>query len=172
MLKMAGLLLIIMSSSALGFTYSRQLSQRVRQLKSLQHIALLLKAEIDYGNASLPEAMETIAAKEQPPFNYFLESMAQKLNSHTQQPLAQLYEEEVQKQLAPTSLKEKDLFEFSQLGKGLGYLDKGQQLRTLELYLKEVGREIQEAMDELPQKQKLFRSLGVMGGLFLAILII
>ena len=54
-----------------------------------------------------------------------------------------------------------------QMGAFLGYLDKDMQLRTIDLYLQELGQEIKATGESIPGKQKLSRSLGIMGGLFL-----
>ena len=59
-----------------------------------------------------------------------------------------------------------------QMGAFLGYLDKDMQLGTLDLYLQELAGEIKAAQESIPGKQKVCRSLGIMGGLFLVLLLI
>lgn len=59
-----------------------------------------------------------------------------------------------------------------QMGAFLGYLDKDMQLRTVDLYLQELDREIEDAGESTPGRQKLSKSLGIMGGLFLVLLLI
>ena len=74
--------------------------------------------------------------------------------------------------LKQSALSAKDKEALMQMGAFLGYLDKDMQLRTVELYLEELDREIQTAGESIPGKQRLCRSLGILGGLFLVLLLI
>ncbi len=60
--------------------------------------------------------------------------------------------------------------DFKELGRYLGYLDKEMQLANLDLYLSETDEKLVRLAQELPARKKLFQVLGVMAGLFLAIL--
>ena len=45
------------------------------------------------------------------------------------------------------------------------------QLRQLELCEDEIQRFLEELRKEMPEKKKLYQSLGVLGGIFLAVLL-
>lgn len=65
---------------------------------------------------------------------------------------------------------EKDAF-FS-LGEHLGYLDLEMQMKQLSLYEENLEEEISRLKEEASVKKRLYRSLGILGGLLLAVLLI
>ncbi len=161
---------MIASSTGIGFSYSFRLGRRLEQLRQLQRMALFLKGEISYGNAALPEALASIGRKLEEPVASFLNQAASRLRGYPDKSFRQVFQEEIQENLKQSALSAKDKEALMQMGAFLGYLDKDMQLRNLELYLQELDREIQAAVECAPGKQRLYRSLGVMGGLFLVLL--
>ena len=83
-----------------------------------------------------------------------------------------LFSSEIRKILSRTSLAKEDLEQLEDLGRHLGYLDRQTQLRTLDLYTHNLDTMIQELRQELPGRKKMYQSLGIMGGLFLAVLLL
>ena len=69
------------------------------------------------------------------------------------------------------ALTKEDKEEFARFGESLGYLDVEMQKNAMKLYLKELEQKIEYLQKEIPQKRKLYQSLGVMGGIFLLILL-
>ena len=57
-------------------------------------------------------------------------------------------------------------------GEYLGYLDITLQKNTVSLYLEQLKKEIEDLQRELPTKQKLYQSMGTLGGIFLAIMLL
>ena len=57
------------------------------------------------------------------------------------------------------------------LGGRLGYLDREMQLRQLELCEEETRRRLEDLRKEMPDKKKIYQSLGVLGGILLAVLL-
>lgn len=58
------------------------------------------------------------------------------------------------------------------MGQYLGYLDITQQENAMALFQQELERKIQAVQAEIPVKKRLYQSLGVLGGIFLAITLI
>ena len=56
------------------------------------------------------------------------------------------------------------------LGEKLGYLAREMQIRQLELYETDFLYLLQNLRKDKEEKKKIYRSLGVMGGILLAIL--
>lgn len=166
-----GAALIILSSSGIGFSYSARLGRRMEQLRQLQRMAILLRGEISYGNAPLPEALASIGRKLDEPLSVFLRKVASRLREYPDKSFQQVFRDEVGDCLKQSALSVKDKDMLMQMGAFLGYLDREMQLRTVELYLQELCREIQVSGESVPGRQKLFRSLGILGGLFLVILL-
>lgn len=172
MIRILGAVLVVAASAGIGFSYSFRLGRRLEQLRQLERMTLLLKGEISYGCAALPEALISIGKKMPEPFACFLEKVADRLSGYPDKSFQQVFQEEVEENLKQSALTAKDKEALMQMGAFLGYLDKDMQLRTVDLYLQELEREIKATGESIPGKQKLCRSLGIMGGLFLVLLLI
>lgn len=171
-MRILGAILVVAASAGLGFSYSFRLGSRLEQLRQLQRMTVLLKGEISYGCASLPEALALAGRKLSEPLDGFLKRLADRLRECPDKSFQQIFQEEALASLGSSALTAKDKESLMQMGAFLGHLDKDMQLRTLDLYLQELDKEIQDAKEGVPGKQKLCRSLGIMGGLFLALLFI
>ena len=53
----------------------------------------------------------------------------------------------------------------------MGYLDRETEVRQLELYEEELKRHIEEIHITIPSKKKIYRTLGIMGGFLMVILL-
>lgn len=66
-------------------------------------------------------------------------------------------------------LEQGDLEQLAHLGEHLGYLDVDMQERTLKLYLEQLDLTIDYLRQNQREKCRLYTSLGIMGGMFLVI---
>lgn len=172
MLKIIGSCVVIISTTGIGCLMSAQASGRLRELKTIQRLVMLLKGEISYGKSTLPEALERISRKVDEPFAVFLEKLSQKARAYQGKSFAELFHEGIKEQLKGCNLTKTDLEGFAEIGQYLGYLDLAMQINTLDLYLQELEMVIQEVGNAIPMKKKLYQSLGIVSGLFLAIALV
>ena len=77
-----------------------------------------------------------------------------------------------EKHLKESSLTKTDLEEFIRLGEDLGYMDITMQENTIHLYLEALKGEIARTEKEAPAKKKMYQALGLMTGIFLAVMLI
>ncbi|MGI6093844.1 MAG: stage III sporulation protein AB [Lachnospiraceae bacterium] len=169
MLKLTGTVIIIGASTAIGCLLSVQLSNRQRELKQLLKLVSFLEREITYGMATLPEALEHTGHKMASPFSDFLFSAAQKAKRREGKTFDRIFEESLEEELKETSLTAKDKEGLKELGKYLGYLDVTMQKNMIQLYQKELEMTLLEIGETITTKKKLYQSLGIMCGLFLAV---
>lgn len=172
MLRTGALCLLVCASAALGFLMSKRLSGRLKQLKLLKKIMLFLRGEISCARTPLPEAFWSVSGKLPEPFRGFLRQVSQELERCEGNSLGEVFGENVDRCLGDASLTWEDLDRLKELGESLGYLDKSMQLACLDAWGRELDMEIEELTEGLPVRKKLFQSLGIMGGLFLAILLL
>lgn len=172
MLQWIGCGILVIAGSGLGFYYSRQWTRRLELLKGLHQMMNLLKGEISYGRLTLPDAFMRISRRIAPPLSDFLFSLGKRMKKQSGKPFSELFSAEVWHHLAGMGLSREDLDQLEDLGNQLGYLDRQTQLRTLDLYTHNLEDTIGELKQELPGRKKVCQSLGLMGGLFLAILLI
>ncbi len=171
-LKYIGALLIVASSSAIGFHLSSDLKLRIEELSILKKIALMLRGEIKYTNTPLFEAFSIIGRRIKSPYKEFLFETAKELEELNGTSFTIIWEKMKKKHLEKTKLYDKDLDRLISLGENLGYLDKEMQIGTIELYLESLEQETIEAKNNLVKNSRLYQCLGVASGILITILIL
>lgn len=170
-MRMTGIAMIVFSCAGLGVIKSAQLQKRYRLLKEWERLIVLLEQEISY-NAALPEACRRVGRKARPPFNSFLDSLSGRLKDCGGTPFPRILEEESSRYLKDGYLTKEDLQSISMLGEMMGFGDRQTQKEMLKRYGKELEIRLSDLKEQLPGKQKLYRSLGFLGGAFLGILLL
>ena len=172
MLKIAGAVLVIFSCSAQGYSKSIHMTRRLQQLREIEKMVFLILGEITYRREALPEALGTVAYRLPEPLAGFLKEVSEAAGQYQGACFQEIFREKAKTYLSGTALCPKDLEEFLQLGAYLGYLDITMQKNTITLYLEQLKREMENLQREMPAKQKLYRSMGTLGGIFLAIMLL
>lgn len=156
----------------MGFWKSRQCAGRIHQLRELMRIVVFLKGEIAFARTTLPEALERISEKTELPFSACLKMIAERMKKCSGEEFSHILERTFRETLENTYLEREDKEEFYQAARNLGYLDKEMQIHLLESYLREQEEKVEMLTEELPGKRKLCRSMGILGGAFLVILLL
>jgi stage III sporulation protein AB len=156
----------------MGWYFSSELRNRIADLKELKKIIILLRGDIRYANTPLPEAVQALAIRQEGKYKLFLSEIADRLKELGGISFQTIWKETIEKKLDNTSLSKKDLEYLGQLGENLGYLDKDMQINTLDLYLSQIEEEIKELTRNVKEKTYLYNSLGVMGGIFITIIML
>ena len=172
MVKFMGCILVLVCSTALGTVGVWELKRHCTELRGLKHAVYMLRGEIQYSRSPLPDVFGVLAERAMPPFSDFFRNLETELVKQDGLSLKEIWEQEMIHSLAGSTLKQTEKQNLKQLGDGLGYLDLEMQIATIELYLEQLNEEIAGASGELESKQKLYRSLGIAGGVFLVIFLV
>lgn len=172
MLKWIGIGLVVCGCTAMGMTLGSDLQKRVMQLREMRKMAVVLQGEIRYGNATMNEAFHHTASRVQSPFREVLEQCACQMEEFRGEGLADIFRQNAEKELKGSALKKEDRELLYNLGGNLGYLDTQMQMNSLEMFLEQVNELCIQAVAEQKNKTKIYHYLGLMGGLFLAIVLI
>lgn len=170
--KLIGALLVIFSSGAMGFYFSNELKSRIHDLKELKKIIILLRGDIQYANTPLPEAVQALSKRHSGGYKKFLHNVGKRLLELNGVSFSVIWNEAAQQYLQNTSLVKEDFELLNQLGESIGYLDKNMQINTLDLYLAQVEEKIGELSQTVKEKSYLYNSLGLMGGIFITIILL
>ena len=172
MLKAVGALLVVLSCGAMGYGKSLSYTKRQRELEEIQKMLYFLLGEITYRREALPEAMVRVADKIRPPLSDFLREVSRAAKEYQGERFSKIFSQKAEKYLKETSLMKTDLEEFIRLGEDLGYMDITMQENTINLYLEELKGEILKTEKEGPARKKMYQALGLMTGMFLAIMLV
>jgi stage III sporulation protein AB len=171
-MKIIGCILVIVSSTGMGFYFSNEMRCRIEDLRELRKLIGLLRGDIRYANTPLPEAINSITRRQNGNFNAFFSYVSTKLRELSGHTFSEIWKEAVQKKLEGTSLSKKDKLHLTQFGESLGYLDKEMQMNTIDLYTSQLEEEIRDLCKTVKEKAYLCNTLGIMTGIFIIIIMI
>lgn len=170
-MKIVGCILIVTGTSGYGIWLAARYGERLKTLEQLRQMVFLLKGQIIYANAPLEEAFETVGGRTEGAMSGLFSQVAERIREQEGEPFVQIWKEEIGRLGQEPALTEKDRQTLSGMGEQLGFMDRDMQERNLLLYLEQLDLEIQGLREHKQERSRLYTSLGVMGGLFLAILL-
>ncbi|WP_367567497.1 stage III sporulation protein AB [Lacrimispora sp.] len=168
-LRILGAVFVIISCSGLGFFMAGQWNQHLKTVEKLRKMIFLLKAEIVYGNSPLAEAFERTGKRAGGEMGALFERVADRLFKQQGELFYQVWQEEIDRMPKEVCLSKEDKQNLKGLGEHLGYLDMDMQERNILLYLEQLDLTIDYLREHKQEKSRLYTSLGIMGGLFLTI---
>jgi stage III sporulation protein AB len=170
MMKIIGAVLIMITTTWIGFEASRQFHERPRQLRLLKSALQSLEAEIMYGHTPLHEAARRLSKQLTKPLSHFFETFAEKLTS-TETTVKKAWEESLDEIWKMTAFKQGEYEVMKQFGETLGRHDRISQQKHIMLTLSHLEREERDAYDRQAKYEKMVKSLGFLSGLLLIILL-
>lgn len=166
MQKVIGSLMILSASAAMGFEKSHELKRHLEELEELKRVFVLIRSELQYTKAPFSEVFLKLCSKTKGIFSLWLEELGVELEKREGGTLQEIWMQSIVNQLSNSTLRQEELEELYKVGEGLGYME------TLDLYLEQLEITIQKTREEYKIKKKLFQSLGVLGGIFLVIVLV
>ncbi|WP_243290208.1 stage III sporulation protein SpoIIIAB [Bacillus sp. FJAT-47783] len=170
MIKLIGALFILLATTWTGFEASKHLRERSKQLRQLKVALSALEAEIMYGHTPLNDASMHLAKQMTKPLSWLFESFSQKLKEGKLS-VKDAWEESLVEIWRYTALKQGELEVLKQFGETLGQHDLLSQQKHIQLALLHLEREEDEAIDTQKRYEKMVKSLGVLSGLLIIILL-
>ena len=167
MLKYIGLAVIITITSFAGCYFSSALKTRLINLKKINFLIDEIIILLRYKASTVYEITDCLANNERFADFYFLRNIY--VNSSIS--FQQNWNNAVKSQ-PPSNLKANDLEILADIGKNLGTSDMEGQLSMLSLQRAELENIISAAEMDCEKKSKLYRSLGVLAGAFISVMLI
>ncbi|RKJ00612.1 sporulation protein [bacterium D16-54] len=171
-LKITGCVLIVSGASGYGFWMVSNYKERLLLLEQLRQMIFLLKGQILYANATLLEAFDTVGRRTEGPLSELFLQVSERMEGQQGEPFCQIWKEEAERFAGVGLMAKTDRQSLESLGEHLGFLDKEMQEKNLLLYLEQLDMTIEEMRSCQKERCRLYGSLGVMGGLFLAVLLV
>lgn len=172
MLKIIGSCLVIIAGTLAGFYASNRLDEQKKLLLELKNMIVLLKGEIRFSASIMGQAFMNISDKCSEPFKTFLRGCGVEMNKYDGRSLDEIWKYEVNLHFKDTILGNREMEKLYELGGKLGFLDLQMQLSYLEQFLEELDADIKEADNKIHNNSKLYKSLGIMGGILVVLIIL
>ena len=160
----------MISGIGIGSAKSAELGKRKKMLEMILRMIILLRGEIRYGNKSLYDAFTGASGKLEGKYREFFILTAQEMKKKTGVTFGRIFRECAEKCLDLSCLSKEEREYFYSLGDRLGYLGLEMQLKQLDQLEKEIEYAIRELEKDFQEKRKLYRSMGILGGIFVVVL--
>ena len=158
--------MIIAASSGIGFAKSNDLQSHLDQLEEIQKLFYLLRSELQYIRAPFAEMFEKIGKKTKDPYGTWLLNLSERLQRKGTGSFWDIWCLSITDNLKVSQLKEDELEELKNVGKNLEYIE------SLDLFIEQMEYRIKNTKEAYRSKRKLCQSMGIMGGIFLVILLL
>jgi len=166
------IIIVFITSSFLGFAYGDKYAKRYRNLLELQQSIRVLEKEIILFANPLPDIFEKISqngnGKISKLYLYIREDM---LNSNDGD-IYYSFLRNIEFLRSECLLKEADIDLFVSLGKVIGKTDRDHQIREFQYIYVQLDLLIEHSKKEKNENEKMYRSLGILLGLGIVIILI
>ncbi|GAB6929857.1 stage III sporulation protein SpoIIIAB [Paenibacillus sp. JCM 10914] len=171
MLKLVGAILVIGSGTLAGFYQAQQFAARPRQIRELMLALQRLETEISYGFTPLPDALERIGASLREPLRSIFDSSAQYMRPSYGLSARDSIRKAIGENWKRSAMKSAEREVLEQLSTVLGTSDRQDQVKHIALAALQLKHEEAAARDDQIKYEKMSKSLGLLIGALIVILI-
>ncbi len=172
MVKLIGAALIVFSASMVGWQIAKYYAMRPLQLRGWILSLQLLETEIVYGATPLQRAFLKIGQRINPDIGRFYLTAAEHLQSTEGLSTSTCWQAALNQHWKHTALGREERDVIVNLGYSLGGSDREDQEKHLRLSITQLRSIEEEARLNQRKYEKMYKSLGFLGGLLVAILML
>jgi stage III sporulation protein AB len=172
LLKLTGSLMVIAASCFLGFFLSKDLSKRPSELRTLQGLLQMLENEMCFLSNLLADSFDKIIKSSDSIVTVFFKDTINYLKTNEGLNASKAWELAVRSNINRTSLKKEDEEIIVSFGKLLGASDLEGQVKNIRLTLNQLKMQEQKAEESKKKNESMYKSLGILSGLAIVIILI
>src|SRR5690606_456294 len=169
--KLFGCFIVFMSSSLLGYIYSRKCAKRPEELRDLQGMLQIFENEISFLSNKLTDAFYKIYKQNESPVSNFFKSTAENLPHRPDISAAEAWKDADKLNIDASSFDKEDEKVIISFGKMLGSSDLEGQIKNIRLTLNQLKLQEQKAEEFRKKNEAMYRNLGILGGLAIIIIL-
>lgn len=169
-IKILASIFIILAGFMFGVNMSEHQKIRMNELNSIKKALLLLKSQINYSLESLPTALINISKKSEKPIKNTFEMISKRLIQKDKNGIAKIWAEEFKN--INTDLSKEDIETIADFGKALSSLDRKLQIDNIDIVINYIDKTVEFIASKNEQESKMYKSLGVLAGILLVVLMI
>lgn len=168
-MKWIGLLLITAAGAGLGWCASRQMTRRVADLGSIQHLMEVLLRQMTYTTRPVSQLWQQLAADEGPKRCFLVVQTAAYLSRY---PFAEAFRQAVEDAVGEGRLQAEEQQVLLSFSREWGQYDMERQTAQIRDCIRQLSHLRQEAAEQAKAKGKIYQVAGVAGGMALALLLL
>jgi len=163
---------IVMFSGILGSRLANRYSLRVLDIRLFQGAFSELESEIIYFQSFLPDVFEKLAHRRHEGLARFFYAVGEKLNNKSEYSVAEAWEASLFESKPFLNIDQEEYEIIGQFGRHLGVSDKEGHRRCFDMIQQKLRNQERKADEARIRYEKMYRSLGLLGGLALALLLL
>lgn len=171
LLRLLGTVAIMVGSVGLGLYFSSREDFRARELLEFKRALLILSSEIDFMATPISMACANIAHRIEGEMANLFKDFASLLEKATGETASQIWDRALVAIKEKTFLSPEDQNMLKGFGKTLGYLDKQMQQNAINYTISYIDETLGAIQAKGAQTKRMYRSLGVIGGLLITIIL-
>lgn len=172
-LKIAGAVLLIFSGTIYGFKMGDEYVKRISSLKDMKKYMILLDGELKYNKTPIRLALGKISLREKSSLHKFLKNVSEIMTENPLKNLKDAFEESAFILEEDESyLRSDDIKKLMSFAGTVVNLDDESTHSSFECYIKELDMDICEALSDKDNKVKIYRTIGVMAGMLVTVIIV
>ena len=172
MIKLIGAVMVLVSAYAIGSLLALQIKEREKWLRDIKMSLFLLMGELEYNQMPLAEALELTGRRHGGRLESFFKAVAEELRKKEGISVKEIWQQRSRTALKESPLLKEQKEEFSELGLYFMETDREARKKSMEFYLSRLEEDIKGLRETGSDKAYLCRMLGMLGVIFLLILVL
>lgn len=165
-------MLILMASVGGSLSFLGRLREQERQLLTVKELLVILEKQLEYVRLPIAEAVMEMAKKAGEPFEEPLMEFTEILVQNRTEDIGSLWRERLEEHRERFVLNREEFEILLDIGRLLEPVDSRSQVASIELYKSRTDDRIQKMWEERGNKQKVYQSVCLLGGLVLIIVLL
>ena len=172
MLKIVGCILVISTSTLIGFIYAQKFKNRTSQLSEFHRAIYQLHNEITYTHTALPEAFHNISCKSKEPICGIFKEISESLYLGEANTVFDAFKEVIYSYKSTLCLLEEDYNILLSYARTLGESDLEGEKKMCLLTIENIKTQLNSASKIMNNNIKMYRALGFTLGVTVVIMFI
>ncbi len=169
--KLLGSIIVLFSSGFLGYVLSTDCKKRPQQLRELQLLLQMFENRISYLSDIVTEAFDRIYSSSKSEVGFFFGSASEMLKADRSLGASGAWEAAVRGHIKRTALNKEDEEILVSFGKILGSSDLEGQVKNIRLTVNQLNMQEEKAEQARKKNEGMYKSLGILGGLAVVIVL-
>lgn len=171
LVKLIGIVMIGMSAALIGYQLSTVMKKRIDMLCIIRFIMEEILNEASYGKEILPEVILAASLKVDGREKEWLLCLHEKIRISGEYDFIHAWKESLDV-LRHTALKTEDIKIFESFGNRIINLNEDRLSGIVDNYVRTLDEHVNHLKSEYAIKSRLYRSMGILAGLFIIIIVI
>lgn len=171
MLKIIGSLLTVGAAAMIGMAMAAEEEKFFREMVSLEDVIFRFRGELWYARAQMPQIFRELSGQVKDPYSEWLLQMAEQMERKNGGEFERIWRRATELYLSQVLPKEERIC-LEKLGNYLGCADAEMQITYLDRYLDVLCRRKEERRQRLQEQKKIYRCLGITGGILVAVMLV